>query len=65
MQATKTIPKWQKTSVQNLVRHASERYYAKAYAGGKELWKSLETSHFSIAKARLAEIMKPTQATTC
>jgi hypothetical protein len=25
----------------NLIRHRSRRYYARAFAGGKEVWKSL------------------------
>src|SRR6516164_3103727 len=49
---------WEKTRLQNLVRHKSGRYYARAFAGGKEVWKSLKTSHFSIAQAKLAEFMK-------
>jgi integrase len=49
---------WQKTRLQNLLKHKSGRYYARAFAGGKEFWKSLDTSHFSIAQARLAEFLK-------
>jgi integrase len=49
---------WEKTRLQNLVRHKSRRYYARAFAGGKEVWKSLKTSHFSVAEARLAEFLK-------
>jgi integrase len=49
---------WKKTRLQNLVRHRSGRYYARAFAGGKEIWKSLKTSHFSVAEARLAEFLK-------
>jgi integrase len=49
---------WERTRLQNLVRHKSGRYYARAFAGGKELWKSLKTSHFSVAQARLAEFLK-------
>ena len=49
---------WEKTRLQNLVRHKSGRYYARAFAGGKEVWKSLKTSHFSVAQARLAEFLK-------
>lgn len=49
---------WEKTKEQNLVRHTSGRYYARAFANGKEIWKSLKTSHFSVAKARLAEFMR-------
>jgi integrase len=49
---------WERTRLQNLVRHKSGRYYARAFAGGKEVWKSLKTSHFSIAQAKLAEFLK-------
>jgi integrase len=49
---------WVRTRLQNLVRHKSGRYYARAFAGGKEVWKSLKTSHFSVAEARLAEFLK-------
>jgi hypothetical protein len=40
-----------KTKVQNLVRHKSGRYYARAFSNNKEIWKSLRTDHFSVAKA--------------
>ena len=53
-----TTKTWQKTRLQNLVRHKSGRYYARVYAAGKELWKSLGTSHFSVAQAKLAEFLK-------
>jgi integrase len=53
---------WEKTRLQNLVRHKSGRYYARAFAGGKEVWKSLKTSHFSVAQARLAEFLKEHRA---
>jgi len=49
---------WEKTRLQNLVRHKSGGYYARAFASGKEVWKSLKTSHFSVAQARLAEFLK-------
>src|SRR4029077_9314216 len=49
---------WERTRVQNLLRHKSRRYYARAFAGGKEVWKALKTSHFSVAQARLAEFLK-------
>jgi integrase len=49
---------WETTRLQNLVRHKSGRYYARAYAGGKEFWKSLKTSHFSVAQAKLAEFLR-------
>jgi integrase len=49
---------WAKTRLQNLLRHKSGRYYARAFAGGKEVWKSLKTSHFSVAEAKLATFLK-------
>jgi integrase len=49
---------WNKTGKENLVRHKSGRYYARVSAGGKEVWKSLRTSHLSVAQARLAEFLK-------
>jgi integrase len=49
---------WERTRLQNLVRHKSGRYYARAFAGGKEVWKSLKTSHYSVAQAKLAEFLK-------
>jgi integrase len=49
---------WERTRLQNLVRHRSGGYYARAFAGGKEVWKSLKTSHFSVAQAKLAEFLK-------
>jgi integrase len=55
---------WERTRLQNLVRHKSGRYYARAFAGGKEVWKSLKTSHFSVAQARLAEFLREHRART-
>ena len=49
---------WKKTRVNNLVRHANGRYYARLYRHGKEIWKSLRTTHASIAEARLGEMQK-------
>ena len=46
---------WENTREQNLVRHKSGRYYARTFSNGKEVWKTLRTAHFSVAKARLAE----------
>jgi hypothetical protein len=57
-EAAQTHETWETTRLQNLVRHKSGRYYARAFAGGKEFWKSLRTSHFSIAQARLTEFLK-------
>jgi len=49
---------WERTRLQKLIRHKSGRYYARAFAGGKEVWKSLKTSHFSVAEAKLTEFLK-------
>jgi len=49
---------WEKTRLQNLVRHKSGRYYARAFAHGKEVWKSLKTNRFSVAQAKLADFLK-------
>jgi integrase len=49
---------WARTGRRNLIRHKSGRYYARAFAGGKEVWQSLKTSHYSVAQARLAEFLK-------
>jgi integrase len=55
----KTGQTWEKTRLSNLVRHKrSGGYYARAYANGKEVWRSLKTKHFSVAEARLAEFLK-------
>ena len=53
--ATKT---WERTRIQNLLRHKSGRYYARAFAGGKEVWRSLKTRHFNVAEKKLAEFLK-------
>jgi integrase len=59
MKQPKTAEKtWKTTRIQNLLRHKSGRYYARAFAGGKEVWKALKTSHFSVAEAKLAEFLK-------
>jgi hypothetical protein len=57
-EAAQTLKTWERTRLQDLVRHKSGRYYARAYAGGKEFWKSLKTSHFSVAQAKLGELLR-------
>jgi integrase len=50
---------WARTGHRNLLKHQqSGNYYARTFAGGKEIWKSLKTSHRSVAQARLAEFVK-------
>ena len=58
MKQRKPTKTWERTRLQNLIRHKSGGYYARAFAGGKEVWKSLKTSHFSVAQAKLAEFLK-------
>ena len=58
MKQRKPTKTWERTRLQNLLRHKSGRYYARAFAGGKEVWRSLKTSHFSVAEAKLAEFLK-------
>src|SRR2546421_113934 len=58
MRQSKLTKTWERTRLQNLIRHKSGRYYARAFADGKEVWKSLKTSHFSVAEAKLAEFLK-------
>ena len=58
MKPRKPTKTWQKTRKPNLLRHKSGRYYARAFAGGKEVWKSLKTSHYSVAEAKLAEFLR-------
>ena len=58
MKQCKPTKTWERTRLQNIIRHKSGRYYARAFADGKEVWKSLKTSHFSVAQAKLAEFLK-------
>lgn len=58
MKKLATSKTWEKTKVQHLVRHKSGRYYARLFLNGSEMWKSLKTSHQSVAQAKLAELLK-------
>jgi hypothetical protein len=58
LKQSKPTKTWERTRLQNLDRHKSGGYYARVYARGKEVWKSLGTSHFSVAQAKLAEFLK-------
>jgi len=45
---------WERTSVQNLLRHGkSGKFYGRWTIGGKQKWKSLKTEVFTVAKLRL------------
>src|SRR5258707_2388680 len=49
-------PKWISTSVQHLYRNRdSGRYYLRAFRDGKEVWRSLKTDVFTVAKLRLGK----------
>lgn len=58
MKPRKSTKTWQRTRKPNLLRHKSGRYYARAFAGGKEVWQSLKTSHYSVAEAKLAKFLE-------
>jgi integrase len=58
MKPRKSTKTWQRTRKPNLLRHKSGRYYGRAFAGGKEVWQSLKTSHYSVAQARLAKFLE-------
>src|SRR5215468_10151414 len=58
MKARKSMKTWHKTRKPNLLLHKSGSYYARAFTGGKEVWRSLKTSHYSVAEAKLAEFLK-------
>jgi hypothetical protein len=49
---------WENAREQNFVRHKSGRYYARTFSNGKEVRKTLQTAHFFVAKARLAEFLR-------
>jgi integrase len=52
----KTVKTWTRTSVQNLVRHKTGRYYARLFGNGKESWKSLGTDVLEVAKIKLRDV---------
>jgi integrase len=63
MSKRKTAKRWEKTRLQNMVRNVqSGRYYARAFEGGKEVWKSLDTSHFGVAEAKLSKFLTERRA---
>jgi integrase len=54
---------WEATSVHNLVRYRPVgTYFARFRINGKRIWKSLETTVFSVAKQRLPEMMREHRA---
>lgn len=54
---------WEATAVQNLTRYrASGTYFARFRVGKKLIWKSLKTTVFSVAKQRLADMVREHRA---
>jgi integrase len=54
---------WEGTAVQNLVRYRpAGTYFARFRINGKRVWKSLETTVFSVAKQRLPDTMREHRA---
>jgi integrase len=50
---------WERTNVTNLLRNKqSGNYYARVKVDGKQKWRSLDTSVFSVAKLRLGDVEK-------
>lgn len=63
MEEGKTENVWERTNVTNLLRNAqSGTYYARVKVNGKQKWKSLKTSVFSVAKLRLSDYEKDVRA---
>ena len=60
------IAKWEKTKTQFLLRNTeSGIYYGRAYAQGKEVWKSLKTDVASVARARLSDFLAELRKVDC
>lgn len=56
-------PLWEKTAVQNLFRYRpAGTYFARFKINGRRVWKSLETTVFSVAKQRLPETIRERRA---
>ena len=54
---------WERTNVTNLLRNGqSEIYYARVKVNGKQKWKSLKTTLFSVAKLKLADFAAQVRA---
>jgi len=54
---------WERTTVQNLFRYRpAGTYFARFKINGKRVWKSLETTVFSVAKQRLPETIRERRA---
>lgn len=55
--------KWERTNVTNLLRNRqSGIYYARVKVNGKQKWRTLDTSVFTVAKLRLADVERAVKA---
>lgn len=55
----KVKKRWERTNVTNLLRNGrSGTYYARVKVNGKEKWRSLKTSVFSVAKLKVGDVEK-------
>jgi hypothetical protein len=56
---TNHLKTWEKTNVANLLRHGqSGRYYARFVTQSKQVWRSLKTEVYSVAKLRRPDEVK-------
>lgn len=63
MESGKSENKWERTNVTNLLRNRqSGTYYARVKINGKQKWRTLETTVFSVAKLRLGDKEKEIRA---
>ncbi len=63
MGTVQSEPRWERTNVTNLLRNRqSGTYYARVKVNGKQKWRSLETTVFSVAKLRLGDAEKAIRA---
>ena len=59
MQTVQSEMRWERTNVTNLLRNRqSGTYYARVKVNGKQKWRALKTTVFSVAKLRLADAEK-------
>jgi integrase len=56
--------RWNRTGIDNLVRHESGGYYARLSVGGKQTWRSLKTQLLEVAKSKLGELVKEAREVT-
>jgi integrase len=63
MEESKSETVWETTNVTNLLRNRqSGSYYARVKVNGKQKWRTLRTTVFSVAKLRLGDIEKEVRA---